>query len=180
MAVVNEYDDFAPLTNNDVNKIVTDRARKSKAGDELVKQYQPKAGKDGIGRSGYGRWSPEQPQLPFRPQLAGARCPCDSRIAGSQPGKVVVVKGDDGVYAYRVTSTATEKFPYSEQSSMSSSISSSLAPTWVKCSKALRRLKIISINSRPAIDDAGIEETITQPKGRRRFRAYLRFNTTQT
>ena len=37
------------------------------------------------------------------------------RIAGSKPGKVVVVKGDNGVYAYQITSQATEEFPFSDQ-----------------------------------------------------------------
>jgi len=115
VAVVNEYDDFAPLTNNDVNKIVTDRARKSKAGDELVKQYQPKAGSMASAAQAMGVEPQNNPNFRFgrNSQVRDARVM--GRIAGSQPGKVVVVKGDDGVYAYQVTSTATEKFPYSEQ-----------------------------------------------------------------
>ena len=115
VAVVNEYDDFAPLTNNDVNKIVTDRARKSKAGDELVKQYQPKAGSMASAAQAMGVEPQNNPNFRFgrNSQVRDARVM--GRIAGSQPGKAVVVKGDDGVYAYQVTSTATEKFPYSEQ-----------------------------------------------------------------
>ena len=36
------------------------------------------------------------------------------QIAGSQPGKVVLVKGDNGVYAYQVKSNGKEDFPYSD------------------------------------------------------------------
>ena len=37
------------------------------------------------------------------------------KITGSKPGKVVVVKGDNGVYAYQITSQAKENFPFNDQ-----------------------------------------------------------------
>ncbi|MDE6422813.1 MAG: hypothetical protein K2K95_05275 [Muribaculaceae bacterium] len=37
------------------------------------------------------------------------------KIAGSQPGNVVVIKGDNGVYAYQILGQNTESFPFSDQ-----------------------------------------------------------------
>ena len=36
------------------------------------------------------------------------------KIAGSKPGKVVLVAGENGVYAYRIKANAKEDFPFSE------------------------------------------------------------------
>ncbi|MDE7342993.1 MAG: SurA N-terminal domain-containing protein, partial [Muribaculaceae bacterium] len=42
-AVNSEYADFVPVTNAEVKKYLTDKVRRSKAGDAEVKKYQPKA-----------------------------------------------------------------------------------------------------------------------------------------
>lgn len=115
VAVTAEYDDYVPLSNGEVSSFVSDRARKSKAGDQLVKQYQPKAGSMASVSQAMEAESVNNPNFRFGRNAQVRDAAVMGKIAGSKPGKVVVVKGDNGVYAYQITSQATEKFPYSEQ-----------------------------------------------------------------
>ena len=55
------------------------------------------------------------------------------KIAGSKPGKVVLVAGENGVYAYRIKANAREDFPSARLSMNSSTISSSTTPIWLTC-----------------------------------------------
>lgn len=114
-AITAEYDDYVPVTNSDVNAYVTDRARKNKAGEELMKQYQPKAGSMATVAQAMAVEPQNNPTFRFgyNPQVRDAAVM--GQIAGSKPGKVVLVKGDNGVYAYQVTSQAKENFPFNEQ-----------------------------------------------------------------
>lgn len=114
VAVVDEYDDYAPLTNNSVKEYVTDRARKAKAGDELIKQYQPKAGTIESAAAAMGVEEQNAPTFRFGRNMQVRDGSVMGQIAGSKPGKVVLVKGDNGVYAYQVKSNGKEDFPYSE------------------------------------------------------------------
>ncbi len=114
-AVLAEYDDYAPMANNQVKAYATDRARKSKAGDELVKQYQGSA-KDMATVSQAMAVEPQNnPNFRFGRNAQVRDAAVMGKIAGSKPGQVVVVKGDNGVYAYQITAQNTENFPYSEQ-----------------------------------------------------------------
>ena len=115
VAVTSEYDDYVPLANGDVSSFVSDRARKSKAGDQLVKQYQPKAGSMASVAQAMEAQAVNNPNFRFGRNAQVRDAAVMGKIAGSKPGKVVVVKGDNGVYAYQITSQATEQFPYSEQ-----------------------------------------------------------------
>ncbi len=115
VAVVNEYEDYAPLSNKNVNKFVTDKARKAKAGDELMKQYQPKAGTMASAAQAMGVESRNDSTFRFGRNSFVRDAEVVGQIAGSKPGKVVLVKGDNGVYAYQITGTSTQNFPYSEQ-----------------------------------------------------------------
>jgi len=115
VAVTEEYDDFAPLTNNDVKTFATEKARRDKAGDQLVKQYQSKSGNMTSVAQAMSTTSVNNPTFRFgyNPQVNDATVM--GKIAGSKPGKVVVVKGENGVYAYQVTSQAKEKFSFNDQ-----------------------------------------------------------------
>ncbi len=114
-AVVSEYDDYVPLTNKDVKTFATDKARRDKAGEEMIKQYQPKAGSMAGVAQAMAVESTNNPTFRFgyNPQVADAKVL--GRIAGSKPGKVVLVKGDNGVYAYQVASQGKEEFPFNDQ-----------------------------------------------------------------
>jgi len=114
-AVTAEYDDYAPLANGEVSAFVSDRARKSKAGDQLVKQYQSKAGSMASVAQAMEAEAVNNPNFRFGRNAQVRDAAVMGKIAGSKPGKVVVVKGDDGVYAYQIASQSTENFPYSEQ-----------------------------------------------------------------
>ena len=114
-AVVSEYDDYVPLTNKDVKTFATDKARRDKAGEEMIKQYQQKAGSMAGVAQAMAVESTNNPTFRFgyNPQVADAKVL--GRIAGSKPGKVVLVKGDNGVYAYQVASQGKEEFPFNDQ-----------------------------------------------------------------
>ena len=114
-AVVSEYDDYVPLSNKDVKTFATDKARRDKAGEEMIKQYQPKAGSMAGVAQAMAVESTNNPTFRFgyNPQVADAKVL--GRIAGSKPGKVVLVKGDNGVYAYQVASQGKEEFPFNDQ-----------------------------------------------------------------
>jgi peptidyl-prolyl cis-trans isomerase D len=115
VAVTGEYEDYAPLTNKEVNTVATDRARRSKAGDELMKQYQPKAGSMASVAQAMGVESQNNPTFRFGRNSQIRDAAVMGKIAGSPKGKVVLVKGDNGVYAYEIVEQKTETFPYSEQ-----------------------------------------------------------------
>ena len=115
VAVVSEYDDYAPMSNGSVKNYVTEKARKSKAGDDLMKQYQPKAGSMASAAQAMGVEPRENETFRFGRNAGVRDAAVIGQIAGSKPGKVVLVKGDNGVYAYQVKGNNKENFPYSEQ-----------------------------------------------------------------
>lgn len=114
VAVTEEYDDYAPLSNEEVKNYATEKARRDKAGDELVKQYQPKAGSMASAAQAMSTTAVSNPSFRFgyNPQVSDSEVM--GRITGSKPGKVVVVKGDNGVYAYQITSQKKEDFPFND------------------------------------------------------------------
>lgn len=114
VAVVSEYDDYAPLDNKSVKNYVTDKARKEKAGDALVKEYQPKAGTMASAAQAMGVEAQNNPNFRFGRNSQVRDAEVMGRIAGGKPGKVVVVKGDNGVYAYQITKEVKENFPYTD------------------------------------------------------------------
>ena len=114
VAVVNEYDDYAPLANSEVKNYATDKARRAKAGEELVKLYQPKAGTIESAANAMGVEQQNVPNFRFGRNMQVRDAEVMSKIAGSKPGKVVLVAGENGVYAYRIKANAKEDFPFSE------------------------------------------------------------------
>ena len=114
VAVTGEYDDYIPLSNAEVNNQVSERVRKSLAGDALVAQYTPQAATMESAAQAMNVEARNNPNFRFgnNPQVRDAAVM--GRIAGSQPGKVIVVKGDNGVYAYQITGVNTEAFDYND------------------------------------------------------------------
>lgn len=111
-AVVSEYDDYVPVTNADVKEYLTAKVRNDKAAEDMLKQYRPKAGSMASVAAAMGVEPQDIPQLRVAgrsgvnsPKVAGM-------IAGSKPGKVVLVKADDGIYAYQVIAKNVDKAPY--------------------------------------------------------------------
>ena len=116
VAVDSEYDDYVPMTDKDVKQYLTDKVRREKAGDEMVKQYGAKASSIESAALAMGVEPRQLDAFRFSPR-AGVNDPSViGKIAAAKPsGKVVVVKGDDGVYAFVVKSHKNEKAAYDPQ-----------------------------------------------------------------
>ena len=114
-AINSEYDEFIPLSNAEVKNFVTEKVRRSKAGDEMVKQYSGKTGSLATVASAMGVEPREIEQFRFS-NRAGVNDPAVlGKIAGGKKdGKVVLVKGDDGVYAYVIKGNSKDAFPYDD------------------------------------------------------------------
>lgn len=110
-ALIDEYEDFVPLTNEQVKNEVTERVRRSKAGDEMVKKYSAKAANMASVATAMGVEARPVPALTFAYNPAVPDAKIVGKIAGSpKNGKVVVVKGDNGVFAYTINAKGKEKF----------------------------------------------------------------------
>ena len=113
-AVIGEYEDYVPLTNSEVKNAISDRVRKSKAGDELMGEYGSQTSSMATASAAMGVESRNNPTFRFsrNPQVRDAAV--IGQIAGSKPGNVVLVKGDSGIYAFQIVSENTENFPYTD------------------------------------------------------------------
>ncbi|MCH5225662.1 MAG: SurA N-terminal domain-containing protein [Muribaculaceae bacterium] len=113
-AVLASYDDYTPLSNSDVLNSVSDRVRKSKAGEEMMGQYSSQTGSIESAAAAMGVEPRNNAAFRFsrNPQVRDAAVV--GQIAGSQPGDVILVKGDSGIYAYQIVSENTENFPYTD------------------------------------------------------------------
>ena len=113
-AVLSSYEDYAPLDNSVVLNAVSDRVRKSKAGDDMLGQYNSHTSSIQSAAEAMGVEPRNNATFRFtrNPQVRDAEVL--GQIAGSKPGSVVLVKGDSGVYAYQIMSENTENFPYTE------------------------------------------------------------------
>lgn len=111
------YEDFIPADNKKVKDVLTQEIRASKAGDAMVKQYQPKAQSVASAAGAMGVQPANEASFRFGRNMNVADPAVMGKIAGTKPGtKVYVVKGADGVYAFRVKSNKKENFPYNADS----------------------------------------------------------------
>ena len=113
-AVIAEYDDYIPITNNEVNKEVSNRVKKSKVGDELMTKYTPSASSMATVSQAMSVETQNDSTFRFGNNAKVRDASVIGKIAGSKPGKVVLVKGDNGIYAYQIISEAKEEFPYTD------------------------------------------------------------------
>ena len=114
VAVLSSYDDYVPLNNSDVQRTMSDRVRKSKAGDELMGEYSSQTSSMTSAAAAMGVEPRNNATFRFgrNPQVRDASVV--GQISGSKPGEVVLVKGDNGIYAYQILSENTENFPYTD------------------------------------------------------------------
>ena len=113
-AVISEYDDYVPMSNTDVNKEVSNRVKKSKVGDELMTKYTPSASSMASVSQAMSVEAQNDSTFRFGNNAKVRDAAVVGKIAGSKPGKVVLVKGDNGIYAYQIISEAKEEFPYTD------------------------------------------------------------------
>lgn len=117
VAVDSEYEDFIPVENKKVKDVLTQEIRASKAGDQMVKQYQPKASSVASAAAAMGVESKNVNAFRFGRNMNVNDPAVMGKIAGTAPGsKVILVKGTDGVYAYVVKENKKENFPYNPDS----------------------------------------------------------------
>lgn len=115
VAVDSEYDDYVPVTNADVKSYLTEKVRRQKAGKDLVEQYK----KGGNTLAGVAKAMGVEPRVLAEFRLSRGMGVNDTkllgRIAGSKADKkLVVVAGEDGVYAFTVNSKGKANMPYNE------------------------------------------------------------------
>lgn len=114
-AVNSEYDEYIPMNNAEVKDYLTNYVRRSKAGDDMIKQYQPKAGSIQSVASAMGVEPTQLDQFRFGARGAVNDPKVMGQIAGTKPGKkVILVKGDDGIYAFVVNGNSKENFPFAD------------------------------------------------------------------
>lgn len=117
VAIDAAYEDFIPADNKKVKDVLTQEIRASKAGDAMVKQYQPKTQSVASAAGAMGVQPANEASFRFGRNMNVADPAVMGKIAGTKPGtKVYVVKGADGVYAFRVKSNKKENFPYNADS----------------------------------------------------------------
>ncbi len=116
VAVESSYDDYVPLSNPDVNAMLTHEVRASKAGDKLVEKFSKKTQSLQSAAQAMGVEQRNIPTFRFGAN-AGVNDPdVMGRINGSNADKkVVIMKGDDGVYVYQIAGKGKENFPFSDQ-----------------------------------------------------------------
>ena len=115
VAVDAEYDEYVPATNADARQYLTDKVRRQKAGDDLVKKYTPAANSVAGAAQAMGVQT-GQPKVRMARSGAVRDAKVLGRILGSKKGgKPVIVRGDDGIYVYQITGVETEKFPFNAQ-----------------------------------------------------------------
>ncbi|MDE5808012.1 MAG: SurA N-terminal domain-containing protein [Muribaculaceae bacterium] len=116
VAVESSYDDFTPLSNQDVNQYLTEQVRRAKAGDKLMQKYGKNTQSIQTAAQAMGVEVKTVDNFRFG-QNAGVR---DAAVMGKINGskadkKVTIVKGDDGIYVYQVNGKKKENFPFNEQ-----------------------------------------------------------------
>lgn len=114
-AVVAEYDDYVPMTNAQVKEYLTDKARRNKVGDERVAKYSKLGNMQAVAKQ-MGVEVREVADFRFGRGAAGDP-EVIGRVMGSKPGaRMMVLRGDDGVYAITVKGNAKEKFEFNDDS----------------------------------------------------------------
>lgn len=115
-AVRSAYDDYAPITDENVKNYLTEKVRREKAGDKLAAKFSKSTQSLQHAAQAMGVSVNNRPQFRFGrnpgvndPAVAG-------KIAGTPANKkVILAKGMDGIYVYQVMGASKEKFPFNDQ-----------------------------------------------------------------
>ncbi len=115
VAVDAEYDEYVPTANADVKNYLTNKVRRQKAGKDLVAEYQ----KGGKNLEAVAKAMGVEPRQLAEFRLGRGMGVNDAKVLGQIAGakadkKLVVVPGDDGVYAFVVNGNAKTDLPYNE------------------------------------------------------------------
>lgn len=114
VAVDAEYDDYVPVSNPEVKNYLTNKVRRQKAGKELAAEYSKQKDIEGVAQA-MGVQTRSLPEF----RMARGMGVNDAKVLGQIAGgkadkKLVIVPGDDGVYAFVVNANGTADMPYNE------------------------------------------------------------------
>lgn len=115
VAVDAQYDDYVPVANPDVKSYLSNKVRRQKAGKDLVAEY--KKGGDNIDAvaKAMGVEPRQLPEFRMGRGLGVNDAKVLGQIAGSKADKkVVVVPGEDGVYAFVINASGKADMPFNE------------------------------------------------------------------
>ena len=116
VAVERSYDDYVPVENQAVKDVLSRQVRASKAGDKLVQKYGKNTQSIQAAAQAMGVSPQNAATFRFGSNAGINDAAVMGKIAGTKADKkVVIVKGNDGVYVYQVNGNAKEKFPYTDQ-----------------------------------------------------------------
>lgn len=116
VAVDDAYDEYVPVTNQNVRDHITALVRADKAGDKLVEQYSKKTQSLQSAAQAMGVEVRNIPSLRFGRNAGVQDAAVIGRISGSKADKKVnITKGTDGIYVYQVMGKENQNFPYNEQ-----------------------------------------------------------------
>lgn len=118
VAIDDAYDEYVPVSNKEVRKVLADRIRADKAGDKLMQDYGKKTQSIESAAQAMGAEVKELPTFRFGNNASSgiADNTVTGKIAGSKADKkVVLAKGTDGIYVYQVLGNAKENFPFNDQ-----------------------------------------------------------------
>lgn len=114
VAINDEYSDYIPMTNEEVKNYLTNKVRSSKAGDAMVAQYSKKPNVASVAQA-MGVEPREVGDLRFgRGQSINDPAVLGKVVAAKPSGKMIVVKGDDGVYAVVVKGKGKDNFTFND------------------------------------------------------------------
>lgn len=115
-AVSASYDEYTPLSNPEVKDYLTNDIRRSKAGDKMVEKYGKKTQSLQSAAQAMGVEPRTLDNFRFGMSYAIQDPTVMGKINGTKADKkVVLAKGQDGIYVYQVMSKQKEDFPYNEQ-----------------------------------------------------------------
>ena len=116
VAIERSYDDYVPVSNPDVNAMLTHQIRASKAGDKLVGKFSKKTQSLQSAAQAMGVQPQNIQSFRFGSNLGVNDPAVMGKINGSKADKkVVIAKGEDGVYVYQVQGKGKENFPFNDQ-----------------------------------------------------------------
>lgn len=115
VAIDSEYEDYTPVTDADVKRELTNKIRRSKAGDDMVKEYSAKGKTVEAVAQAMGVEPSVEESFRFARNGSVRDAAIVGMINGLPAGKgMKVVKGENGVYAFSVNSIGKENFAYND------------------------------------------------------------------
>lgn len=113
VAVDEVFDEYLPISHRAVKEQLTDKIRRQKAGDALVKQYS------GKGNTEQTAAAMGQPVMNGKQKIGqGSTAIADAEVGGyvmgMKPKARKVLKGKNGVYVVEITGVTKDKIPYND------------------------------------------------------------------